>query len=75
MRNVAIPAQKAGRADLLALWTGQSANLAVPGNLGVVAVPCGWRGEAIQSCQIDFLAKSVVREIAKNVFRFDKEGS
>jgi nitronate monooxygenase len=28
MRNVALPAQKAGRADLLALWAGQSANLA-----------------------------------------------
>jgi nitronate monooxygenase len=27
MRNVALPAQKAGRADLLALWAGQSANL------------------------------------------------
>ncbi|MBB5343461.1 NAD(P)H-dependent flavin oxidoreductase [Tunturibacter empetritectus] len=28
MRNLAIPAQKAGRADLLALWAGQSASLA-----------------------------------------------
>jgi nitronate monooxygenase len=28
MRNLAIPAQKAGRDDLLALWAGQSANLA-----------------------------------------------
>ena len=28
MRNLAIPAQKAGREDLLALWAGQSANLA-----------------------------------------------
>jgi nitronate monooxygenase len=28
MRSLAIPAQKAGRADLLALWAGQSANLA-----------------------------------------------
>ena len=28
MRNLALPAQKAGRADLLALWAGQSANLA-----------------------------------------------
>jgi nitronate monooxygenase len=28
MRNLAIPAQKAGRGDLLALWAGQSANLA-----------------------------------------------
>ncbi len=28
MRNLAVPAQKAGRADLLALWAGQSANLA-----------------------------------------------
>jgi nitronate monooxygenase len=27
MRNLAVPAQKAGRADLLALWAGQSANL------------------------------------------------
>jgi nitronate monooxygenase len=27
MRNVALPAQKAGRADRLALWVGQSANL------------------------------------------------
>lgn len=27
MRNLALPAQKAGRADLLALWAGQSANL------------------------------------------------
>ena len=28
MRNLALPAQKAGRSDLLALWAGQSANLA-----------------------------------------------
>jgi len=28
MRNLALPAQKTGRADLLALWAGQSANLA-----------------------------------------------
>jgi nitronate monooxygenase len=28
MRNLAIPAQKAGRDDLLALWAGQSANIA-----------------------------------------------
>jgi nitronate monooxygenase len=28
MRNLALPAQKAGKADLLALWAGQSANLA-----------------------------------------------
>jgi nitronate monooxygenase len=28
MRNLALPAQKAGRADLLALWAGQSASLA-----------------------------------------------
>jgi nitronate monooxygenase len=28
MRNLAIPAQQAGRSDLLALWAGQSANLA-----------------------------------------------
>jgi nitronate monooxygenase len=28
MRNLAIPAQKAGRGDLLALWAGQSANIA-----------------------------------------------
>jgi nitronate monooxygenase len=28
MRNLAIPAQKASRDDLLALWAGQSANLA-----------------------------------------------
>jgi nitronate monooxygenase len=28
MRNLAIPAQKAGREDLLALWAGQSANIA-----------------------------------------------
>lgn len=28
MRNLAIPAQKAGRTDLLPLWAGQSANLA-----------------------------------------------
>ncbi len=28
MRSLAIPAQKAGRSDLLALWAGQSANLA-----------------------------------------------
>ncbi len=28
MRNLALPAQKAGRTDLLALWAGQSANLA-----------------------------------------------
>jgi nitronate monooxygenase len=28
MRNLAIPAQKAGRADLLALWAGQSARIA-----------------------------------------------
>ena len=28
MRNLALPAQKAGRAELLALWAGQSANLA-----------------------------------------------
>lgn len=28
MRNLALPAHKAGRADLLALWAGQSANLA-----------------------------------------------
>lgn len=28
MRNLAIPAQKAGRNDLLALWAGQSANIA-----------------------------------------------
>jgi nitronate monooxygenase len=28
MRNLAIPAQKAGRDDLLALWTGQSAKMA-----------------------------------------------
>ncbi|HEY9128094.1 MAG TPA: nitronate monooxygenase [Acidobacteriaceae bacterium] len=28
MRSLALPAQKAGRADLLALWAGQSANLA-----------------------------------------------
>ena len=28
MRNLALPAQKAGNADLLALWAGQSANLA-----------------------------------------------
>jgi nitronate monooxygenase len=27
MRNLALPAQKAGRSDLLALWAGQSANL------------------------------------------------
>jgi nitronate monooxygenase len=27
MRNVALPAEKAGRTDLLALWAGQSANL------------------------------------------------
>ena len=27
MRNLALPAQKAGRVDLLALWAGQSANL------------------------------------------------
>ena len=33
MRNLAIPAQKAGRADLLALWAGQSANLARTANL------------------------------------------
>ena len=28
MRNLALPAQKAGRAELLALWAGQSASLA-----------------------------------------------
>jgi hypothetical protein len=28
MKNLALPAQEAGRADLLALWAGQSANLA-----------------------------------------------
>ncbi|MGA8089372.1 MAG: nitronate monooxygenase [Terracidiphilus sp.] len=28
MRNLALPAQKASRAELLALWAGQSANLA-----------------------------------------------
>jgi nitronate monooxygenase len=28
IRNLALPAQKAGKADLLALWAGQSANLA-----------------------------------------------
>jgi nitronate monooxygenase len=28
MRSLALPAQKAGRSDLLALWAGQSANLA-----------------------------------------------
>jgi nitronate monooxygenase len=28
MRNLAIPAQKAGREDLLALWAGQSASIA-----------------------------------------------
>ena len=28
MRNLALPAQEAGRSDLLALWAGQSANLA-----------------------------------------------
>lgn len=28
IRNLALPAQKAGRSDLLALWAGQSANLA-----------------------------------------------
>jgi nitronate monooxygenase len=28
MRNLAIPAQQAGRSDLLALWAGQSAGLA-----------------------------------------------
>jgi nitronate monooxygenase len=28
MRNLAIPAQKVGRSDMLALWAGQSANLA-----------------------------------------------
>ena len=28
MRNLALPAQKAGKAELLALWAGQSANLA-----------------------------------------------
>jgi nitronate monooxygenase len=28
MRNLAIPAEQAGRTDLLALWAGQSANLA-----------------------------------------------
>ncbi len=28
MRNVALPAQKASKAELLALWAGQSANLA-----------------------------------------------
>jgi nitronate monooxygenase len=28
MRNLALPAQKAGRSELLALWAGQSANLA-----------------------------------------------
>src|SRR5271170_5862271 len=28
MRNLALPAQKAGNAELLALWAGQSANLA-----------------------------------------------
>ena len=28
MRSLALPAQKAGRAELLALWAGQSANLA-----------------------------------------------
>ena len=28
MRNLALPAQKAGRTDLLALWAGQSASLA-----------------------------------------------
>jgi nitronate monooxygenase len=33
MRNLALPAQKAGRADLLALWAGQSANLARTANL------------------------------------------
>ena len=27
MRSLALPAQKAGRSDLLALWAGQSANL------------------------------------------------
>ncbi len=33
MKNLALPAQKAGRADLLALWAGQSANLARPSDL------------------------------------------
>jgi nitronate monooxygenase len=28
MRSLAVPAQKAGKSDLLALWAGQSANLA-----------------------------------------------
>ncbi len=28
MRSLALPAQDAGRSDLLALWAGQSANLA-----------------------------------------------
>ena len=28
MRNLALPAQKAGKSELLALWAGQSANLA-----------------------------------------------
>src|SRR5260370_37007230 len=33
MRSLALPAQKAGRSDLLALWAGQSANL--PHYLGI----------------------------------------
>jgi nitronate monooxygenase len=33
MRQLALPAQKAGRADLLALWAGQSASLARTTNL------------------------------------------
>lgn len=33
MRSLALPAQKAGRADLLALWAGQSASLARTTNL------------------------------------------
>lgn len=33
MRNLALPAQKAGRAELLALWAGQSASLARCSNL------------------------------------------
>lgn len=36
MRNLAIPAQKAGRDDLLALWAGQSANLAHDRNVATL---------------------------------------
>jgi nitronate monooxygenase len=36
MRSLAIPAQKAGREDLLALWAGQSANLTHCKNAGIL---------------------------------------